>query len=456
MIKKKGTTILALLTFLSLSSASAKTHEFKDSVFKTKTFVTEFGGKNKESMLLVHGLGNQAAGDWDDVIPVLSESYHLIRVELPGFGRSEKSPSEFYTPENYAKFLYQVVKKFAVNTKVIIVGHSLGGAISLSYVSLFPETVRKLILIDTAGILQRSVFTRSLAHLKKKTDSSLLSSVYNKTIGIVNGFSSAVLDFADRFSAIQDILMSSGELRSFLAKDQTVVRAAMALIETNYADVLSKIKVPTLILWGKEDPVAPLRTGLVLEKKIQNSKLIVYPKARHVPMKDSATLVARDINKWLSSSERTVPVESVFKSAEVKTKETLKKYTCENKEGLSVSGNYSEMSFNNCQNILLENVKATHLKMRESYIKAVNLKVRTAKKFAIDMEESILQATNLSVDSKNIFKLDSSKLDLAGADLFYRDKLFKVDGKSIVWWSVSRSRREFSAPVSHHKTNTYR
>ena len=441
--------IISFFTMLYSPLTVAKEHLFKDKVFKVKTYVTELGRANPDTILLVHGLSHNAANAWGEVAPELAKSYHVLKIELPGFGRSERSEKELYTPENYAKYIDEVVRKYARDSKVIVVGHSLGGAISLTYVSMFSEHVRKLVLVATAGILQRSVFIRNLARIDKKEEKSVLSGLYNKTVGLINGVAGAIFDFGDRFSNAQDVLMSSGKLRKLLVKDQTVVRAAIALIETNYAKVFEKIRVPTLILWGDADKIAPIRSALIIDTQVEDSSLIIFPKIGHNPMTEIPGKVSDNILSWLSKPISIPALPSNMKE------EFKKEFNCKDKQNIEISGAYESIRLRNCRNIKLNNVKTKRLRMRESSAEVVNLEIQSDD-FAIEMKESTLVGTNLRIETENVFKLNASKLDLAAATINYTKKLMTVNNKSTIWWSVSRAQRKFSDEVFLHRTKSYR
>ena len=115
----------------------------------------EAGRDHPYTVVLVHGLGEGAARDWEHVIPALARRYHVLTFDLPGFGRSEKQ-NALYSPANYAAFVKWIMEA-RVNGPFTLVGHSMGGVIALRFASIYPRNLRHLILIDTPGILHRSV-----------------------------------------------------------------------------------------------------------------------------------------------------------------------------------------------------------------------------------------------------------------------------------------------------------
>ena len=103
-------------------------------------------------ILFLHGWKDNLK-TFDDLLPFLSSKYRIIRIDLPGFGKSGK-PSESWVLDDYVKFINEFI--FKLNLKVdTFVGHSLGGRILIKGVSQGKLKSNKLILIASAGIAKR-------------------------------------------------------------------------------------------------------------------------------------------------------------------------------------------------------------------------------------------------------------------------------------------------------------
>ncbi|RLA50749.1 MAG: hypothetical protein DRQ98_12425, partial [Gammaproteobacteria bacterium] len=133
----------------------------EDPIFNGKLHLVEAGQQNSQTILLIHGLGYRGMLDWEQVFPELSDTYHVLAIDLPGFGSSDKQQVQ-YAPQKYARLINWVVSQYA-HDSVIVIGHSLGGAVSLRFAHDYPEQVSRLIMVDTAGVLQRTVFIKYLA-----------------------------------------------------------------------------------------------------------------------------------------------------------------------------------------------------------------------------------------------------------------------------------------------------
>jgi len=113
------------------------------------------GLKNNEDIIIIHGWG-QSSRDWEYVAQTLSDKYRVVVLDLPGFGGSSLPPKPYNT-EMYAKFIKNFIEKLGLR-KVILIGHSLGGKISIC-LSAGSTNIKKLFLIAPSGIENKSVIT---------------------------------------------------------------------------------------------------------------------------------------------------------------------------------------------------------------------------------------------------------------------------------------------------------
>ncbi len=113
-------------------------------------FVVESGEKTNPTVVLLHGSSSNSAM-WCEDVKVLSSYYHVLVIDIPGeCGLSDEKRFGFNS-ENYANWLSEVLSFFQLDS-IYLVGCSLGGWIALDYAIKFPQKVKKLILLATAGI----------------------------------------------------------------------------------------------------------------------------------------------------------------------------------------------------------------------------------------------------------------------------------------------------------------
>ncbi|XP_055918106.1 probable serine hydrolase [Eupeodes corollae] len=121
-----------------------------------------WGSRDKQPILALHGWQDNA-GTFDRLCPILDPSYPVFCIDLPGHGKSTPYPPgmQYYLFWDGITLIRRIVKKFGWS-KMILMGHSLGGALTFMYASAFPDDVSKLINIDIAGPTVRD--------LKKQAD----------------------------------------------------------------------------------------------------------------------------------------------------------------------------------------------------------------------------------------------------------------------------------------------
>ncbi len=111
----------------------------------------DWGGADKPLLVLVHG-GRDHARSWDWVARELSRTHHVVAPDLRGHGDSAWAIGSSYALADFAFDLAQLVEAVAGREGAVeIVGHSLGGAVSLMYAGVFPERVRRLVAIEGLG-----------------------------------------------------------------------------------------------------------------------------------------------------------------------------------------------------------------------------------------------------------------------------------------------------------------
>src|SRR6266705_1748066 len=220
-------------------------------------------------VVLLHGLGSRKE-DWLPVLEPLAQKYRLLVPDQIGFGRSEK-PLLDYGVQTYVDFLNDFLRQVKVE-KASLVGESLGGWIAGLYVAemgggahLIP--VEKLVLVDAAGLKQDKPIPdlnpSSLAAMR-----GLMEAVFYDTSWLNEDALRKI--FTDKLAT-----RDSYTVRSILSNP--------ALGAERLDDRLASIKVPTLVVWGKQDKLLPIGAGERYAAGIAGAKLVSFEKCGHVP-----------------------------------------------------------------------------------------------------------------------------------------------------------------------------
>jgi len=348
--------------------------------------------------------------------------YHVIAVDLPGFGYSQK-PEGRYSPTRYAEVVKAVSQKFSKG-KPTLIGHSMGGAVSLRFADMYPEALKKLILVDVAGILYKTAFVKSAALLnfdEKETPEQL-----KKIASQVNDFGGSLVEMISNNSLSHKI--EESEITWRFIKDSPNTNAAVSLIAEDFSQALQQVQTKTFIIWGDQDNVAPLRTAKILEQQLENATLSIIDGAGHVPMETHNELFLAILEKSLNG----IITQKQF----AKSLESKGDLICDNLNNQSYSGSYDKVQINNCSNIQLIDISANQLVIKDSLVNAQNITIKSDHS-AISAIESVINITNGFIHTQEAVKLSGSRLDAAGLNIIAKEHSITADISSKLIFSVS-------------------
>jgi pimeloyl-ACP methyl ester carboxylesterase len=246
----------------------------------------------KPAIVLVHGFLSSSFS-FRRLIPLLTEDFSVITVDLPPFGQSEKSLTFVYSYKNLAQLVIQLIQKLRL-PKVILVGHSMGGQISLNIAKLQPNLVDKIILICSSGYLSRAhsglVFSSYVPYFYLWVKSWLARK------GVTGSLKNVVYDLN-----LIDEEMIEGYMKPFY--DERIFRALTRMIRDREGDLSSKelqsIETPSLLIWGEEDRVVPINIGKRLQQDIKNSTFISFQKTGHLVPEEKPEAIQRHMFDFL-------------------------------------------------------------------------------------------------------------------------------------------------------------
>lgn len=252
-----------------------------------------------EPLLLVHGYG-AGLWVWEKQIDILSHSYRVYALDLLGHGFSDR-PKIDYTPETYIHFLRDFMDRVGIE-KATLIGNSMGGGIAWAMAALFPERVKRSILINCvpADVLEQ-VRNESFRMLAAVKDIPLLS--YLVIASRNKNSIKAILQecVSDIRLITQEIVIRQYQLSRIEGTTWVLYSTLQNGKDTSkMGDYFSRIHQPTLLIWGEKDLIFPLYVGENLHQAIQGSKLFVIQKSGHIPMWETPEVVNRAILNFLT------------------------------------------------------------------------------------------------------------------------------------------------------------
>ncbi len=248
-------------------------------------------------ILMIHGFGGS---NWDFKIldSLLNDKYRVIRVDLPGFGLSD-----FPTKEGDNTDFQQVYNeyfKFLADTlhldSMFVIGNSLGGMMAWNLALQQPANVKKMVLFNSAGYDMREALKTANAEIfRKKYVQLLLKKGLPKFMtkkGISRVFYNNSILTETRIKRVNEMWNREGNLKHIIS---------MATSD-QFPDEekIKNISCPTLIIWGKQDVILPVKYADMFARDIKNSQKIIYDSCGHVPMMEKSAEVKRDVLKFLT------------------------------------------------------------------------------------------------------------------------------------------------------------
>jgi pimeloyl-ACP methyl ester carboxylesterase len=270
------------------TDAADKIHHAENSHFVEVDGATvhyqEFGEKTNPTLLLVHGY-TASTYVWKTVAPMLADAnFHIVAVDLLGFGYSDKPAAFDYTIAAQARMIERLMNRLGIG-KATIVGSSYGGAVASTLALDYAERVEKLVLVGAVcndEVLENPIL--KLAAIPFVGEILTPFMLDSKTLSKARMKQTLA---PDSHHLITNERVES-VIRPLKAKDAHYsVLASARNWDANRIQIDAHlINQPTLLIWGENDTVIPVRNGQSLYDSILNSRLVVLKNCGHLPQEE--------------------------------------------------------------------------------------------------------------------------------------------------------------------------
>jgi pimeloyl-ACP methyl ester carboxylesterase len=219
-------------------------------------------------LLLLHGLAASWRW-WTPILDYLTPHHRVLAIDLPGFGLTRARRR--FSLKSAGQFVCQVMEALALE-RADLIGHSLGGRISMDVAAHCPERVRRLVLVSAVGLSWRKPYPMVGLDL------------------LLEGWRNA--------PKFPDLVREDARRVNFLE----LCLATYEVLSDDFQAELHRIAAPTLVLWGDRDLLTPPRHGEILTSAIPSAELAYIRGAGHTPMWDAPEEFSRRVLEFLAGS----------------------------------------------------------------------------------------------------------------------------------------------------------
>ncbi|MEH2122566.1 alpha/beta fold hydrolase [Nostoc sp.] len=251
----------------------------------TTTYVKQ--GSGGTPILLIHGFDSSVL-EFRRLLPLLFGDNETWAVDLLGFGFTDRLSEIAYSPTAIKTHLYYFWKSL-INQPVILVGASMGGATAIDFTLTYPEVVKKLVLIDSAGLTGGSPLSKLMFPPLDYLATQFLSNLKVRDRVSRIGYKNQSLASIDALCCGALHLQMPNWHQALIAFTKSGGYSAFRF------QTLSQIVQPTLILWGDSDKILGTEDATKFKRAILHSTLVWIQNCGHLPHLEQPQITAQHI-----------------------------------------------------------------------------------------------------------------------------------------------------------------
>lgn len=261
---------------------------------------------NNPPVIFLHGFG-AAIEHWRHNLPVVKEYHPVYAIDLLGFGGSSKVSTN-YNIYLWVDLIYDFWGTF-INRPVILVGNSLGSLISLVATANHPEMATGLVMINIPDIsLRQKAMPQWLLPIVTNIENLVASPLLLKILFKIVRSPKLIrrwLEFAyyDKRVVTDELVEIVSVPPQDIGAAETFISLFAGVRTKDFAPsvdfLLSQLKIPILLIWGKQDRMIPPSLGPILAKLNQQIKLVEIADAGHCPQDECYQEFNYILNQWL-------------------------------------------------------------------------------------------------------------------------------------------------------------
>ena len=255
------------------------------------------GDPESPPIVFVHGHGEDLH-TWRRLVNQLVGSFRVIRFDLRRHGLTGPAPDNEYGIEDYVSDLSMVVDHLGIHS-FVLVGHSMGGRISVRYAMGNPERVNGLVLLSASGAPRRKEASPPMALrlMKNPIGRFLIKRVWSRNMA-----KSSLEDMVfDESSITEEEVDRLWDFSTYPGNMDAMFREFANSWEDFNPTEIRGIATNTLLIWGEEDSICPESMGSWYDSHLPNSAMVVLPNIGHNPHFECPGRCLDEISSWIGT-----------------------------------------------------------------------------------------------------------------------------------------------------------
>jgi pimeloyl-ACP methyl ester carboxylesterase len=268
----------------------------------------EAGNPDNRAVIMVHGLGDEA-DTWRYQIKPLAEKYHVLAVDLPGFGRSDH-PKRAYKPGFMMGAILALMEVQGID-QAILMGSSLGGILSQGIAAEYPKRLLGLILVDGALLQPEKMGDLSLqlmsipllgeflyTRLRKNPDAAYetLDAVYHD----MDDLTEADREFL--YQRVNERVWSNDQRRAYFSTLRKLTPWVRRM-QNKLSQLLKQVTCPTLVIRGEFDPLFNPENAAAIRQAQPDVEVASIAGKGHLPQQEDPEIFNLVVREWLKRKQ---------------------------------------------------------------------------------------------------------------------------------------------------------
>jgi pimeloyl-ACP methyl ester carboxylesterase len=255
--------------------------------------VRDEGPRDAPAIVLVHGLG-ASLHTWDPWVAALSATFRVVRFDVPGHGLTGPDPSGDYSDERSHRLLAALLDSLALD-HVTLVGHSMGGRLAWSFAAEQPERVAQLVLIAPDG------FASPGFDYDRPADVPAVLGVMRWVLPRPLLRANLAPAYADPSRLADSVARRNHDLMRTPGNRDALLTRLRQTVLTEPTARLARIAAPTLVLWGEDDAMIPVRNADDYARLVPNVTVVRLPGLGHMPFEEAPTDALAPVRAFLDA-----------------------------------------------------------------------------------------------------------------------------------------------------------